>query len=316
MGVALSRGYQQHTIPPPAADDGQHECARGTWCASPRLIRQDDGSFARAPGLTWRAFCEACRGRIDATLEDLPAAYTRLAVELSQRSRAGDTVRAPFGPVLPLRDDVDALMRLMGVTLCGWEARVRAVARLTPRDPAQPVNSETAIKQAADTCGIHLDALLALEPGWMTRAVPLHPGRHGQETRIDDDTAAAYSDADVVRMGVDYLTILVRLGGADAGNEILGPGPETLDGVPCRACGDFALERAEPPSDPARPAMWARCASCQADMSPEDYTAWAKWYARWAETGGPPTCRRCSRDRHQECAWAACGCAAAGHPAA
>ena len=331
----MSRGYAADVSEAPPGDSGQHECARGPWCASPRLIPATGGGFTRAAGLTWRAFCDPDRDRIaaalgdHATAGDLPAAWERLAAELGEPARTADPVRVPFGPTVPLRGDVDALMRETAVILCGWEARVRAVARLTPRDPSLPLVCLASVTRAAATCGIHTDALLALPPGWMTRVIPLRPGRHGREAGIGEDTLAAYGECDVVRVGVDSVTVILPLSGADAGNEILDlaararrilgelrPRPEILDGVPCRSCGDMALERAEPPSDPSRPAMHSRCASCSALMELEEYRAWAAWYARWAESGGPPACRRCLRERHSECAWDACGCKAAGHQVA
>ena len=54
----------------------------------------------------------------------------------------------------------------------------------------------------------------------------------------------------------------------------------------------MALERAEPPSDPSLPAMYSQCASCHAQMSREDFTAWAAMYAAWADDCAL-VCRRC-----------------------
>ena len=74
-----------------------------------------------------------------------------------------------------------ALMRLMAATLCGWEARVRAVPGLGlwPRDPGLPIHTAESVKNSADKLVTHIEVLLALQPGWMVRAVSLAPGRHG-----------------------------------------------------------------------------------------------------------------------------------------
>jgi hypothetical protein len=71
----------------------------------------------------------------------------------------------------------------------------------------------------------------------------------------------------------------------------------------------MALERAEPPSDPALPVMWSQCASCRDQMNREDFTAWAAMYAKWADGSGL-TCSRCQQGRHGECIYSGCACSA------
>ena len=90
---------------------------------------------------------------------------------------------------------------------------------------------------------------------------------------------------------------------------------ETLDGVPCRRCEAMALERAEPPSDPSKEAMWSECRECRDQMAKGGFDAWSAMYARWAESSGV-ACRRCQAGRCAECQWHACSCAATAHAAA
>ena len=316
--------------PQPVADEGIRRCSRGDWCYG-RTITTVDGKAVITPALTYRAYCDRCAAHVGECLDALPKAYLRLHGELGEAPRRGQTAHSPFGPRLPLREDIDALMRLMAATLCGWEARVRAVPGLglRPRDPGLPVHTAESVKNSAGKLAAHLEVLLALQPGWMVRAVSLAPGRHGRPAAICDkagqliERLEPIADTDMVRLGVDFIATLVPLSGEDAGREILGlhykalstlgetrKQAETLDGVPCRnpECEDMALEMAEPPSDPSLPAMFSRCASCSATMSREDFTAWAAMYAAWADDLAL-TCRHCKAGRCGQCAYTRCACA-------
>jgi len=248
-----------------------------------------------------------------------------MQAEIGERPRKGQAARVPFGPRLPLREDVDALMRLTAVTLAGWEARVRAVARLTPRDLSVPPLSGKGVVNAARILEDHIGVMLALQPAWMTRVVVLQPARRQELPPIGDELLAVIGEEDLVRAGVDFLTTGRMVGGEDAAREILrlhyralsllgeaGYHAETLDGVPCRSCEDMALERAEPPSDPALPAMWSVCASCRATMSREDFIAWAAMYAKWADSARR-ACRRCELGLHGDCVYQRCACDSPDH---
>ena len=129
--------------------------------------------------LTPRTFCDPCRGRIVACLEELPGAYDRLAEAIGDAPRTGNAVRVPYGPTEPLRAEVDALMRSAAAVLHGWEARVRGSRlQLAPR-PAGDIISPGSVRKAAETLGTHIDVLLALQPGWMTRVFTFPPGKPG-----------------------------------------------------------------------------------------------------------------------------------------
>jgi hypothetical protein len=276
-------------------DSGQRRCARGDWCLL-RTVTTTAGEPQIIPAPTWRSFCESDRDDISRCLDDLPAGYVRLAHELGEKSRGGQVVRVPFGPRLPLSGHVDALMRLLAETLLSWEERLRDVARLAVLDTqlSRHRNQARAVRDAAKVLGAHLDAVLALQPGPMTR---------------DDYGEIVIADLDGGDAGLEILRLHYRC------RAVLGEvraRPESLDGVPCKQCGDIALERAEPPSDPAAEAMHSRCASCGAGMTLKDYASWVRWYARWADGAGL-TCRRCELNRHDECEHDGCGCIICGN---
>lgn len=304
-----------------AGDDGQRECARASWCSDPRLIRNDSGGFDRLPALTPRAFCLADRAAVLAALESLPSAWDRLTAAIGDPPRGAQALRVPFGPRLPLRADIDALARLMADTLASWHERVATVVPLMPVDTdVSRRDLALTVKNAASTLAINLDVLLSLHPEPMRRV--LHPDA------ADEWMADPQADG-IVRADAQAHTLL-PLSGADAGLEILDlhyrarrilgetrTPPETFDGIPCKHCETMSLERAEPPSDPTRPAMHSRCASCHHMMDRKDFDQWAAWYAGWA-TKLELACKRCQAKppRCAECAWDRCSCAAQGHAGA
>lgn len=311
------------TQPQPAPDsEGQRPCARvpREWCSGARLVEQPDGTMRREPGLTYQAFCDPCRTRIGACLDELPSAYARLAAAIGDPPRRGQVVRIPFGPRMPLQPAVDELMRYMAAVLGSWHERVAAVARLTPPDTgASRTDPARTVDHAVTVLSGHLTVMLALMPEQMARVM----------TPADAEAWADDPDAVTVVRPSGEAHVLRPMSGADAGNEIFDlhyqarrilfetkTQPESFDGIPCRGCEDMALERAEPPSDPNLPVMKSRCASCGDTMDDAEFAAWAKLYAKWADSAGLPSCKRCQDDRHEQCAWPVCPCRHAGHAAA
>lgn len=327
-----------HSAPPAGASEGQRECLRGDWCAG-RRITTVDGKAVITPALTYRPYCDPCEAYIGECIEALPSAYSRLEGELGEKPSGGAGVRSPFGPRLPLREDIDALMRLIAVRLYVWEMRVRSLPALglRQREPGVAAVTAESVATSVRTLTLQLGPLLALQPSWMSHLIPLRPGRHGAAAVISDkqtgelvEQLREFAEHEIVRIGVDSITVLTQAGGDVAGQEILRlhhkaqailgetrQRPETLDGVPCRnpECEDMALERAEPPSDPSLPAMYSRCASCHAQMSREDFLAWAGMYAAWADDQAM-VCRLCKAARCTECAYARCACGKHGRAAA
>lgn len=314
---------------PPASTEGQRECARAEWCTGYRLVPADDGTSRRAPGLSYQAFCQPDTVLIAERLKELPEAFARLEADLGSPVRRNEMIRVPFGPAIPLSEYYDGLMRDIAPGLCSWAARVRALHRLTPIRPGSVLSPQT-IKDAAGTLskGQNLSALLALQPGWMTRTKPLKPGRRWWQPPDMTELLEEFGDCEIVRLGVDYVTLMIQLDGTHAGMEIFdwhrrcqlalgecAAKPEILDGIPCRVCGGFGLLRAELPSDPGTDPDWSRCPelSCGDRMDKPTYDAWVNRYKTWAEDAGPLTCQRCSRGDCDQCIYPGCDCAAISH---
>jgi hypothetical protein len=309
-------------MPPPGQPpgDARQECASGPRCHA--AIRGGDGTWHGAR--TFQAFCPACRSVIAARLSELPEACVRLLLAARERPRTGKAVRAVPGPRDPLRLEVLALAWEMGAVLASWHERVADAARLADPPSRQAVlhRPEKAVAAAVKAIWPHrVDVLLALQPGPMTRVMFDPVKAAGWLASADPG-----EEGTVLPSGEAHM--LPAMGGAEAGNEILGlhyrarrilgqvkARPETFDGIPCRECEAMALERAEPPSDPSRPAMHSRCAECRDEMDEAQFHAWADMYASWARSVPGLSCRRCQAGRHGECAWDACECRAGGHPA-
>jgi hypothetical protein len=177
-----SRKHSTRIVNPATGIDHEagHPCSRipAEFCDGSRVAWLEDGSSRREPALTSRPFCDPCRSRILACLEELPSAYGRLQDALGDPPKTGDLIRAPFGPTENIRPEVDALMRVISVILHGWEARVRG-SRLRLTQRTAPILAAESVKVAAETIGKNIDVLLALQDGWMSRtyAIPLEkPG--------------------------------------------------------------------------------------------------------------------------------------------
>lgn len=226
----------------------------------------------------FRSFCDRDRDDIARCLGEMPRQYLHLQAELGNPSHHGQMIRVPFGPRVPLRVDIDALMRLMDETLSSWHERVADVARLhfPPADLSRQRRGGFAVKRATDTLEAHLDALLTLRPEPVARAYDLR------------DLAKLPDDVPGIVHAV-YASVWLDLGGEDAGLEILHlhylarsilgetrAKPTELAGVPCRAdgCGLRALALAEPPSDPADPGFWSECMACGDRLTEADYFEW------------------------------------------
>jgi len=162
-------------------EDPGRPCSRipSEFCDGATLIWTEDGTSRREAARTPRAFCEPCRSRIITCLEELPPAYERLAAAIGDPPRTGMTVRAPFGPREPVRSEIDALMRVTAVILHGWEARVRGSRLRLAARPATDILDPGSVKDASKTIATHVDVLLALQPGWMTRTFTFPPGKPG-----------------------------------------------------------------------------------------------------------------------------------------
>ncbi len=270
------RPQRDHAIErTPPHHQEQRACARGDYCKS-ATVRWEDDKRVVFPALGYRAFCEADRADIVTALASFGDMYPQLHAELGEHGSQQSPIRSPFGPQLPVRGDVDAVMRRLVLVLTSWEARVRAIARL--EDAPSTRDLAAVVTRASTTLHRHVDALLALEPAWMARTIPAD--RAGNEMVLirrehwDDDRHLLTGD----------VTVLNQLDGATAGLEILHlhsrgrsvlgeiePRPDNLVGVACYRCQRKALRRADPPRRDDEPLWYSRCKMCEHQMTEPQY---------------------------------------------
>lgn len=266
-------------------------CAQAEHCASAVTADGPDGPV-RVPLKGPRAFCDPDRGKVAAALAALPRDYAALAIDLGNPGQAAAAVRSPFGPRIPLRLGVEALMRAMAESLTSWHDRVAGVADLTPPPDRDEEKRRIArdgwlVGRAVKVLVPHLDALLALPPEPVPRAAD-----HRLVTLLGDDAPEG-----TVRAG--YALLRPDLDGGDAGLEILRfhrmtravlgetrERPVELLGVPCRweDCDMRVLRRADLPDgyEPGGDAPWSVCGACGDIMTEAEYQAWVKRCAQWA----------------------------------
>jgi hypothetical protein len=148
-------------------------CRFGPWCAT----RDHKGvpGPADSRGLCWP---DETHGRY--AIAQLPDDYAALAGILGKdiSPAGGGSVTSTPGPRLPLRENVDALMRQIRWTLETWEVAVRERARLSDV-PEHGVRDFVVVGRAAEILTEHYPVLLA----------------YGATDILDYETAAAV-DAD------------------------------------------------------------------------------------------------------------------------
>lgn len=162
--------YKVHSADEFYSDEAQRPCARGKWCASK--------DFNGEPALGPRALCSADRDHLVTAIEALPGLHMKLYMILGVKGSGSDGPRVSGGlktPPIPIRPDVDALMRRILDVLSSWEERVRLVARLSGPDTAlsRRRRDEVAMTTMCRTLAAHVDVLLALEPESMMRDVDI-----------------------------------------------------------------------------------------------------------------------------------------------
>jgi hypothetical protein len=283
------RDAQQHQAAGP--DDGQ-PCARGEWCARAERSLLEDGTTARTPARSYQPFCHTDRAIIGECIDGFPALYGRLASAIGDFLTAEILIRAPFDSSVLLRVDIDGLMRLLVDVACSWHERVAEVAALTAPDTQRTRRLALGAGAGAllpPACGVltaHLDALLSLSPGemmrpqlsWLASVVP------------DAPVTGAWRDS-----------VMLMLGGADAGSEVLKldylgraalletePGPARLLGVPCRGCDRRTLRRAPPPQHEGDREWFSQCGTCRDLLDYAEYTAWVRANAAYYVTRVTP----------------------------
>ena len=262
-------------------EDGKHPCARGDWCTASQPVTEN-GETRRTPERCYQPFCPRDRRCLETDLQQLPAQFVHLAAEIGNPVRNGQVIHVPFGPRIPIRLDVDALMRAIEESLSSWHERVADTASLSyPLTADSRLQRQMVAVRNAERVLIHrIEPLLALAPQVMER------------------TRRVTSERDPKGRGTEDVWENEPLDGTDAGMEIFtlrwlcravlgetSARPEELLGVPCRReeCDKLALRRAELPSDPEAPVWWSECAECGDKLTEEEYRDWTVRYARWAQ---------------------------------
>jgi hypothetical protein len=283
--------YWVHSAPDDTSDTTA--CARGTWCLD-RSVTTEQGERVITPAQTARVFCDSCERDVSYKLGELPGLALLLAVSIGIPAQGSVAIRVPFGPKLPIRADVDALLRLAVDVAVSWQGRVAAAERLTPVDIAYArsvalTRGPLLVRRAVQVLEGRIPALLALGPARMSRPAPIVPVLPGTELPDTITTTGAFESHD--------------LDGAWAGNEIIrvhhlaraavgvaDPKPARLPGVPCRrrSCDAFTLRRAPLPDKPEDTAYWSECDVCGDLMTDAEYRSWTKRYAIYASSGVLP----------------------------
>jgi hypothetical protein len=277
-GDSFTERQQAHEREP-SGPSPQHPCARGQHCSGRTTTLNDAGEKVETPALCHATFCLKCRNQVERALLEIPELWVRLHGELGTKGRANERVKVSSGAPIPLRGDVDALLREHIHILASWDERVRCDQHLAMPDTqfshTRPDHGRQ-MTALIRTLTAHLDTLLALPADAMSRSYSLHgdlgkipEGCYGRSNRIGG-----------------YAEVTVDLSGADAGEEILRLRyltlaklgetrmRERLD-VPCPdpACDMLMLERVQG-SDYA-----AECRACGRLLTSPEYLQWVKLYA-------------------------------------
>lgn len=267
------------------ASEDDTPCARGEWCASGAKVRSDDGTTRREPVKTPRTFCRKDETIIAECLAKLPALHGRLHASIGVHVTRDITLRVPFGPSVPLRLDIDEIMRLVVDAVLTWHERVADTASLVTVDTANwrerslGMRSGELLPRSVAVLAERIPALLGLEDAVMLRPSASPAARLAYAAQI---------------LNVNGETALVMAGGQCAGNEILRlewlgraalletPAPaEKLLGVACRECERRALRRAAPPQHDGDPEYESECLYCGDLLAPDEYKEWTALQAAY-----------------------------------
>jgi len=267
-------------------DSRQRPCARGLRCRSSETTIGDDGETVTTPALGYDVFCMSDRNAIARALSGLPEQWVRVWQELPVKAAAGEHVTMSRTAPVPLSMAADALLREVSAVLISWDEAVRLAAGLTLPDTqlARQRRDGPVIAATVRTLTAHLDRLLALPLGPMSRSYELHD--------LEKIPEGTYGRTNTIG---GYAEVTVDLSGADAGDEILNLAyrcraflgetrmREALD-APCPdpTCDGYTLERVQG-SDYA-----AECRACGRLMSTLEYGQWVRLFAATVRTADLP----------------------------
>jgi hypothetical protein len=221
-----------------AEDGAQKPCARGEYCVN----RDHDGNPALGP----RVLCANDRAYLIKTINRIPEVYLELYLMIGDKGGVIDGPRVSGGgknPPIPLRADVDALMRSVIDVISSWDERIRTVMNLSEQIITRRRQNGFAMGTTCEFIAKHVDTLLSLEPAWTWRSVDV--------TRTKDVPKDAVS---VVHDDAGWLSYETEMSGADAAIELfalfsrcqskLGHTPRHQDLLtPCQQCDQRMLRR-------------------------------------------------------------------------
>lgn len=221
-----------------AEDGAQKPCARGDRC-----VNSDHNG---KPALGPRVLCTNDRAYLIKTINRIPEAYLELYLMIGDKVSAADGPRVSGGgknPPIPLRADVDALMRNVIDITSSWSERVRTVMNLSEQITTHRRRNGFAMSDTCNFLAKHVDTLLSLEAAWTWRSMDI--------TRVKylpkDAVAVVHDDA-------GWLSYETMMSGADAATELftlfsrcqskLGHTPRHQDLLtPCWRCEQRMLRR-------------------------------------------------------------------------
>ena len=251
-------------------DDGKRDCARGEWCSDSVTVTEG-GEATRKPARSYQPFCPKDRRCVETDLHQIPAQFVHLAAEIGNPVKNGQMVRMPFGPRIPIRIDIDTLMRAIEESLSSWHERVADIDSLSYplTEDSRSQRQMVAVRNAERVLIHRVDILLALGPAPMGRTRTVTTERDPKGRSTEDVRENELLDGTDAGMEIFTLRHLCRavLGETKAR-------PEELLGVPCRECDQLALRRAEPPDRPDDPEWWSECSACGGGLEEEDYREW------------------------------------------
>jgi hypothetical protein len=159
----------------------------------------------------------------------------------------------------------------MAAILAGWEIRVRKIARFSRPDPQARIGTPQAVRDTSRFLRAHIRALLTLDREPMRRTFSLP---------LPEEIAARIADEPSFGTGTGYVSVLLEVGGEEAGREILHlhyrcrsllletDPPADLLIPPCRRCYHRSLRRAWPTGTRE---VYSRCDRCGDEMTSADY---------------------------------------------
>jgi hypothetical protein len=249
------------------------------------------------PSIAMRLDVDAAQ-RLTATALAMWAARVRAAASLKRRDPRA-SVHTPRAVALAARTLARNPTTLFGLQ-SAW------AVRNAPLPPGRGAGTASRGQQArCQYCGRRITRSAASGTWWAadsattaggsttTAAGPQCKHAPAEETvtqapgPVPADLAEELADAEIVRVGPDFIAAMAELDGAAAGLAILHlhywdravlletpARPEELLGVDCRACSLRALRRAEPAWYSGDPDYYSECAECGDLMTENDYRLW------------------------------------------